>query len=132
MVSSSFSFSPMLNTGIRIFVMVTLEVPKVMEYSRFFSKSSSTASNSVICFAFGISPISTFFRSRNVLASPAALPKAFCPPRALVSATAAIFPFPWLGVNSHTNLYPLSSFLLSVWFRLPLATLEPELTLLEA
>ena len=64
----------MVKTGMRTFRIRTLESAKVMEYSRSFSKSISTASNSTSCFAFPRSPMSSFFIFKNVLASPTRLP----------------------------------------------------------
>ena len=119
----------MEKTGMRTFRIRTLESSNVMEYKRFPSKSISTASNNTACCDVDRSRISSFFICRNVLASPTRLPN---PPWALVRATAAIVPFPWLGVNSQTNLYPFSKALLSVWFMLPRAVLAEELTVLEA
>ncbi len=60
------------------------------------------------------------------------LPHAFAPPCFEVSPTAAIVPFPCEGVNSQTNLYPLSRAFDSVRFMLPRAVFAVEFTLLLA
>ena len=74
MESSSFSFNPTVKTGMRTFLTRTLESSNVMEYSRSFPKSTSTASNSTACFAFPRSPMSSFLTFKNALPSPTRLP----------------------------------------------------------
>ena len=131
-VSSSLSLSPTVKTGSLFFFTITDWSANVRLYIRLFPKSTSTALYSSANSSFVCSSSFVSMTCRKEVAELSMLPYAFFPPRAEVSATAAMVPLPWLGVNSQTNLYPSSSALLSVRFRLPLATFAVAFTSLPA